>query len=272
MTDSPMRVNAGQPDAAPSGNVREVIIRSNPNATERDFYDAVAVHAQNVDRRMADRGHRPVGTARSERWILAAYITGAALLLALLAIGVANNLPGMGVAAAICLTFVIGHGTYRLGKSHAYDRTLIAGAIDTLHELVRVVDDAQARRAAAEAACDLALDLAPRPSGERYVYVLGFSSGAVKVGQTFDPARRIREHSRDAAAFNVNLVDFWVSPAHQNYLANEATLIAGCVAVSPSVRKEYFPNLAYADAIKVACGLTFYSADLSGRSIRGGRQ
>lgn len=170
-----------------------------------------------------------------------------------------------GLAAALFVIMNVLCWSWRQGYREAMWQSMQAEATERA-ELER------AQRAELEAECDLAMDLPARPKGERYVYVLGFSTGAVKVGQTFDPARRIREHRRDAAAFNVNLVSFWVSPAHKNYPANEAVLIAGCLAISPSVRKEYFPNLAYADAIKVACGLTFYSADLSGRSIRGGRQ
>jgi hypothetical protein len=197
------------------------------------------------------------------------------MLAASLVVGAWLGWPVVSIAAAALLCTAAGVFGNRFGMADGFGTALFYTSRELMRDAERVAHAAdleRARRAELEAECDLALDLPPRPKHERYVYVLGFSTGAVKVGQTFDPARRIREHRRDAAAFNVNLVSFWVSPAHKNYLANEAELIAGCLAISPSVRKEYFPNLAYADAIKVARGLTFYSADLSGRSIRGGRQ
>lgn len=127
-----------------------------------------------------------------------------------------------------------------------------------------------ARRREMEAECDRALDLPYGTLGERYVYVLGFSTGSVKVGQSFDPARRIREHRRDAAAFGVVLVSFWVSPAHHNYLDNEVALIDGCAAVSDRVRREYFTGIKFTAAVKIACGLEYFSKNLDGKATYGG--
>jgi hypothetical protein len=73
-----------------------------------------------------------------------------------------------------------------------------------------------------------------------YLYVIGFSSGPVKVGQTADPRRRFAEHRRDAGAYGVKISNFWISIAHSNYLANEVELIDLCLGFGTPVKREYF--------------------------------
>ncbi|MER7280457.1 GIY-YIG nuclease family protein [Dactylosporangium sp. NPDC000244] len=109
--------------------------------------------------------------------------------------------------------------------------------------------------------CELALDLPPSLDGEGYLYVIEFSTGVIKVGQTADPRRRLPEHRRDADAFKVAIVNFWISPAHWNYLDNEIDLINRCMQVSSRARREYFRDLSFVTAVGFANELTFYTQE-----------
>ncbi len=93
--------------------------------------------------------------------------------------------------------------------------------------------------------------------GEGFIYVIQFSTGAIKVGQTVEPRTRLNKHRRDAEVYGVVIVDYWVSPQHANYLSSETLLIKHCREVATPVKKEYFIGLAFADAVAIAGRLPF---------------
>ncbi len=116
------------------------------------------------------------------------------------------------------------------------------------------------RRVAATLPCDLNVDVMPAGRGEGYLYVLQFSTGVIKVGQTTRIHRRLGEHRRDAAAFGVNITRCWVSRPHRGFLKTEAALIEAClIAKGRRVRQEYFSGVAFdvavgfADQLAVRC-------------------
>ncbi len=93
--------------------------------------------------------------------------------------------------------------------------------------------------------------------GEGFIYVILFSTGAIKVGQTVEPRTRLNKHRRDAEVYGVAIVDYWVSPQHANHVSSETLLIKQCRRVATPVKKEYFIGLAFADAVEIAGGLPF---------------
>lgn len=109
---------------------------------------------------------------------------------------------------------------------------------------------------------ELIIELPAPLKGEGFLYVIEFSTGVVKVGQTADPQRRLQEHRRAASTFKVTIVNFWISPAHSNFLVNEIDLISQCMRVSTRTRREYFRDVSFAAAVAFANELTY--------DIRGG--
>lgn len=77
-----------------------------------------------------------------------------------------------------------------------------------------------------------------------HIYVVKFrGSGAIKVGSTFHPRNRIREHQRASLQIAGHDIDVWVSPVHFGYRENEKDLINWCknkVGVTHRQRIEYF--------------------------------
>lgn len=59
-----------------------------------------------------------------------------------------------------------------------------------------------------------------------YLYLLGLSSGSVKIGSTRNPRERADYHRRIAAVYGITLGDGWLSPRHANYRDTEQQLIA----------------------------------------------
>lgn len=95
--------------------------------------------------------------------------------------------------------------------------------------------------------------------GEGYLYVIEFTTGTVKVGQTEDPRQRLNSHFSDAAAFGVGINAYWISPSHRNFKENEALLIEACRKVSTRSRREYFHEIGYDAAVDIALGLDFHT-------------
>ncbi|MGX6604861.1 hypothetical protein ACWKSP_22435, partial [Micromonosporaceae bacterium Da 78-11] len=108
----------------------------------------------------------------------------------------------------------------------------------------------------------MAIKLRRQPVGEGYLYVMEFSTGTVKVGQTEDPKVRLATHRREADAFGVYVVNYWISPSHMNFRDNEIRLINQCAKVSHRSRKEYFHAVGYEQAVAFANALTYYSKNL----------
>ncbi len=90
-----------------------------------------------------------------------------------------------------------------------------------------------------------------------YVYVIQFSTGGVKVGQSRNPERRIADHRDGARAYGSEVVATWISPEHQNVAENERKLIAFCRQHWSRVRAEYFPAADFGLVAEHAETLTF---------------
>lgn len=93
---------------------------------------------------------------------------------------------------------------------------------------------------------------------ERYIYVVEFTSGSVKVGQTGNPNKRIGQHSMAAQAHGHSASRTWVSGPHIEYVANEAALIAFCEERwSVAVGHETFEAADFASILEYAQGLPY---------------
>lgn len=67
-----------------------------------------------------------------------------------------------------------------------------------------------------------------------------YSTGAVKVGKTRDPRRRIEQLRIGAAQYGATITDAWLSEPHGEYAANEARLHDACAAMGPRWAVETF--------------------------------
>lgn len=101
------------------------------------------------------------------------------------------------------------------------------------------------------------LDLS-KSSRERFVYVIEFTSGTVKVGQTANPEKRLLAHKQGARAHGHAIARSWVSMPHVNYDASEQSLIAFCSARwSASSGHEYFAGAGFEQVVEYAKTLPF---------------
>jgi hypothetical protein len=91
--------------------------------------------------------------------------------------------------------------------------------------------------------------------GHGFLYVIQFSIGTVKVGQSQDPHRRVASHRRDADAFGVQIARMWVSGPHVEFRDTEQSLIAHCAEHSTRSKKEYFHDLDFNLAVRIADSL-----------------
>jgi hypothetical protein len=91
-----------------------------------------------------------------------------------------------------------------------------------------------------------------RAAGVGYLYVLRFSTGTIKVGQTVDLGRRLREHRRDAAAFGVAITDLWISAPLADFLRAELELVRLCASTGQRFKQEYFRDIPFAQAVAFA--------------------
>lgn len=93
---------------------------------------------------------------------------------------------------------------------------------------------------------------------EGYVYVIKFSSGTVKVGQTSDPGRRFSEHAKAAQVHGRLVTQSWVSTPHVEVKANEDALISYCAERwEESGGRESFANADYLAVVEYAQGLPY---------------
>jgi hypothetical protein len=89
------------------------------------------------------------------------------------------------------------------------------------------------------------------PAG--YTYVIEFSIGAVKVGETNHPQRRAAHHERDVARFGGTMTRWWLSDVHLNYRENESALIAAGRRLGRSLGgSEYFADCPFDDLVALA--------------------
>lgn len=93
---------------------------------------------------------------------------------------------------------------------------------------------------------------------ERHVYVIEFTSGTLKVGQTGSPKNRLKEHEKGAEAHGYAVARSWFSDAHVQYDENEAALIAFCGARwSRTSGREFFLSGDFDLVVDYAQGLPF---------------
>lgn len=110
------------------------------------------------------------------------------------------------------------------------------------------------------------LSLPPAPDGHGHLYVIQFSSGTVKVGQTNRPAQRLNDHRRYGWAFGVVIVRAWISPPHAGYISNETRLIdyAARVATGDRARREFFHGADFDRLVACATNLAARAAPATG--------
>lgn len=122
------------------------------------------------------------------------------------------------------------------------------GAADALRE-------AEKRRLADARPCEVLAPTDEPPAGCGFLYVIKFSTGTIKVGQTRDLCRRLGEHWRDSSAYDVAIVNYWYSEPHANYLDNEVVLINGCRDLGNRARREYFHGADFDAVVQIAAQL-----------------
>lgn len=91
---------------------------------------------------------------------------------------------------------------------------------------------------------------------ERHVYVLEFTSGTVKVGQTGNPANRFKEHGHAAQAHGHSVIRSWTSVPCVEFKENEDALIAFCAERwTAAVGREAFEGADFDAIVEHAQGL-----------------
>lgn len=135
---------------------------------------------------------------------------------------------------------------YELGRQHQAE-------IDQIHK------ETAAEIARIRARVRMPVRNPPALLGEGFLYVIAFTTGTVKVGQTEDPQQRLNTHQAEAAAFGVGATAYWISPAHSNFITNETLLIEQCRTVSRRSRREYFHEVGYERAVQFALDLDYQS-------------
>lgn len=158
---------------------------------------------------------------------------------------------GIEVALAVC----------GFADLSGYRNGFTEGARRAKKDAEAALDALDAEWIAMERPCEISIDPLPALPGEGFVYVITFSTGVVKVGQTIDLRRRFAEHRRDAEAYNVVITNYWVSCAHVNYLDNEIELIGFCDGFGARAKREYFHDINFDVVVRFAVGLT-YSASV----------
>ena len=79
-----------------------------------------------------------------------------------------------------------------------------------------------------------------------HLYVIQFPTGALKVGKTASPLRRLRDHAEAAKVYGVEIANTWISPRHDGHSKTERQLIKFCADRGRLVRgKEYFADLGF---------------------------
>jgi hypothetical protein len=92
-----------------------------------------------------------------------------------------------------------------------------------------------------------------------FIYVIQFSTGLLKVGQSRDLPKRLKQHRDGAHRQRQAVVSSWGSPRHTSHTANEDRLISFCLKhYGPAVHgKETFENASFAEVVSYAESLSF---------------
>lgn len=110
---------------------------------------------------------------------------------------------------------------------------------------------------------------ADKVSGERYVYVVAFASGLLKVGYTARPHARMTSHIGVARTHGTAAISAWISGPHANATENEKELISYCRDTGmPQGGAEYFSDVDFGDIVKFAESLTFERLDTTTPKVR----
>jgi hypothetical protein len=88
-----------------------------------------------------------------------------------------------------------------------------------------------------------------------HVYLAAFSDGRIKVGLSWNPKQRIKQHASDARRAGMCIVDSWVSPSVDDVTRTETQVLAriernGGVRVGKT--REYFTGLDFSRAVVLA--------------------
>ncbi|WP_045562338.1 GIY-YIG nuclease family protein [Streptomyces sp. FxanaA7] len=114
-----------------------------------------------------------------------------------------------------------------------------------------------------------------RTSLERHVYVLAFTSGTVKVGQTRNPVNRFKEHGKAAEAHGHTITRSWASTPHIEFRENESALIGFCSdRWGAASGREAFRGADFDAVVEYAQGLPYSrvaEAELDARQTRYGK-
>ncbi len=95
-----------------------------------------------------------------------------------------------------------------------------------------------------------------RSAREKYVYVIEFASGTIKVGQTREPLKRFEDHATGAVRHGDSIKRTWASKPHVGYADNEKSMIAFCAARwSTTTGIEYFSGADFDAIVAYATGL-----------------
>lgn len=103
--------------------------------------------------------------------------------------------------------------------------------------------------------------------GNQYIYVVVFSNGAIKVGRTKNPEKRISQHIDRVSCVGVSVVNSFFTRCVGCVKRAEKELIKRCsIACTKSYSAEWFDGVAFSSAVawatEIATGL--YVADVSG--------
>jgi hypothetical protein len=104
-----------------------------------------------------------------------------------------------------------------------------------------------------------------------YLYVVEFSSGAVKVGHTTDPRARANSLRIDAQKYGLTLTRWWLSPRHTNHADNERKLLFVAPGLGEKLATEYF-RCNFHDLVAAASSLPMKVAPVAPAYLTAGQR
>lgn len=100
-------------------------------------------------------------------------------------------------------------------------------------------------------------ELPARATDGGYVYLVKYSNDMVKVGYTQWPIKRFTALRRDADAFSIAVVEWWISGERPDYVELERRLLTEAESISGSAKqREYFDNLSFEEIRRRAVDIT----------------
>jgi hypothetical protein len=93
----------------------------------------------------------------------------------------------------------------------------------------------------------------PPHANTGHLYVIEFSTGAIKVGESRDPIVRIEAHRKEARRFGVSIARSWLSESARLTSCAERRLITACHREAVRLHGyEYLSEIAYERCIELA--------------------